>query len=87
MIHFQNIQSGMEGNFEKMTQSYWVNQDIHYDIGSVMQYGGTGFSINGKATITYKGRFKLVFEVFENNLQKNKSQKIKIENKSQTYLH
>jgi len=33
-------------------ETQWVNQDIGYDIGSTMQYGGYGFSKNGKPTIT-----------------------------------
>lgn len=51
-VHFENIQSGMEGNFNKLTTSQWVDQDISYDIASVMQYSGYGFSTNGKPTIT-----------------------------------
>ena len=42
----------MEGNFNKLTTSQWVDQDISYDIASVMQYSGYGFSTNGQPTIT-----------------------------------
>ena len=51
---YDNIKKGMEGNFNALKESQWWNQDINYDIGSVMQYGGYGFSANGKPTITYK---------------------------------
>ena len=54
VIHFGNIRSGMEHNFNAIKESQWWNQDINYDIGSVMQYGGYGFSTNGQPTITYK---------------------------------
>jgi len=49
-ILFQNIRSGMEGNFRKATTS--STQGLDYDYGSVMHYGKTAFSKNGQPTIT-----------------------------------
>jgi hypothetical protein len=52
-IHFDKIEAGFEGNFAMVSESSWVDQNIGYDIASVMQYSGYGFSIDGTPTITY----------------------------------
>ncbi|XP_057311521.1 zinc metalloproteinase nas-14-like [Hydractinia symbiolongicarpus] len=49
IINKENIQKGAVGNFDKVeTQSF----NAPYDYGSVMHYGRTYFSRNGKDTIT-----------------------------------
>ncbi|KAF4523390.1 hypothetical protein B566_EDAN013472 [Ephemera danica] len=50
-IHPENIENGMEFNFE-LVQSATFN--IPYDYDSVMHYSGTAFSKNGLPTITAK---------------------------------
>ncbi|XP_071477908.1 protein SpAN-like [Diadema antillarum] len=51
-VHFENIQSGFEGNFEKYSWNQITTSNVEYDIGSVMHYGSHGFSSNGQPTIT-----------------------------------
>ena len=51
-VHFENIIEGREAQFNKISQPLWIDQNINYDIASVMQYGGYGFSSNGNPTIT-----------------------------------
>ena len=53
VVHDENIAEGKEGNFNKINSDKWVDQDVEYDIGSVLQYSGTAYSTNGKPTITY----------------------------------
>lgn len=53
-IHWENIKSGKEHNFNKHSLD---GIDIgSYDFGSIMHYGSTAFSKNGKPTITSKVR-------------------------------
>ncbi|XP_054756505.2 blastula protease 10-like [Lytechinus pictus] len=51
-VHFENIQSGLEDNFEKYDWNYVTTRNVEYDVGSVMHYGSHGFSSNGQPTIT-----------------------------------
>ncbi|XP_071477907.1 blastula protease 10-like [Diadema antillarum] len=51
-VHFENIRSGFEGNFEKYSWNQITTSNVEYDIGSLMHYGSHGFSSNGQATIT-----------------------------------
>ncbi|XP_067114580.1 astacin-like metalloendopeptidase isoform X1 [Osmerus mordax] len=50
-ILFGNIIGGMEGNFQEKNGN---TQGLPYDINSIMHYGGTFFSVNGKPTIKAK---------------------------------
>ncbi|XP_055836792.1 seminal metalloprotease 1-like [Episyrphus balteatus] len=50
-IAFENIQSGMEHNFNIYNSSVVDDFGIEYDYGSVMHYGPTAFSKNGEKTI------------------------------------
>ncbi|KAM6943547.1 high choriolytic enzyme 1-like [Xenentodon cancila] len=54
----QNIQPGMESNFNKVATN---NLGTLYDFNSVMQYGNTAFSKNGLPTILSKANPNLVF--------------------------
>ncbi|XP_030622973.1 low choriolytic enzyme-like [Chanos chanos] len=47
-IHLENVESGMEHNFDKIAT---LNQNTAYDYGSVMHYHRYAFSKNGLATI------------------------------------
>ncbi|XP_071504135.1 blastula protease 10-like [Diadema antillarum] len=51
-VHFENIERGLEGNFEKYSWSEITTNNVEYDIGSLMHYGSHGFSRNGQPTIT-----------------------------------
>ena len=37
-VHYENIQSGLEYNFEKYSWDEVTTRDVQYDIGSVMHY-------------------------------------------------
>lgn len=53
-IKWDNIQPGLENNFEKYDSNTVSGYDITYDYNSVMHYGPNGFSINGQPTIVAK---------------------------------
>lgn len=53
-ILWQNIEQGMEGNFEKADKSMVTAFGISYDYGSVMHYSSDAFSANGNPTIVPK---------------------------------
>merc|ERR1712038_123224 len=53
-IHTSNIKSGSAFNFNKKSSAYANSYGIPYDYSSVMHYGGTAFSRNGRRTITTK---------------------------------
>ncbi|XP_064646669.1 zinc metalloproteinase nas-13-like [Lineus longissimus] len=55
-IYNQNIVSGMEFNFNKYTTQAIDSMGVPYDYSSVMHYGGTAFSKNGRYTIVAKDR-------------------------------
>ena len=52
VVHYENIHESKIPNFKKLDESEWVNLDIAYDIGSVMQYSGWYYTHNGKPSIT-----------------------------------
>nr|P42674.1 RecName: Full=Blastula protease 10; Flags: Precursor [Paracentrotus lividus]CAA39673.1 blastula protease-10 [Paracentrotus lividus] len=51
-VLYQNIQSGRQHNFAKYTWGRVTSRNVEYDVGSIMHYGGYGFSSNGRPTIT-----------------------------------
>lgn len=51
-IHWDNIQSGMEHNFDSYGPDQITNFGIEYDKQSIMHYGAYAFSHNGQPTIT-----------------------------------
>lgn len=50
-IHWENISSGLESNFEKYTSSEVSHFNTTYDYDSILHYSAYGFSKNGKPTI------------------------------------
>ncbi|XP_063706347.1 hatching enzyme 1.2-like [Culicoides brevitarsis] len=50
-IRFENIQNGLEANFEKASPGLTNNYGVPYDYGSVMHYSASAFSKNGQPTI------------------------------------
>ena len=55
-IHWDNIQSGREHNFQTYAQQGWDGDEFtaDLDLGSIMMYGSYSFSGNGQPTITTK---------------------------------
>merc|ERR1712038_1137309 len=54
-VYLNNVSPGHEHNFDKDTLYYANSFGIPYDYGSVMHYGRTFFSKNGKNTMEPKG--------------------------------
>lgn len=54
----ENIQPGMEGNFDKVQTN---NLDTPYDFNSVMHYSNKAFSKNGNPTIVARSNPNLIF--------------------------
>lgn len=50
-IMWENIEPGMESNFDKFSADVITNFGVEYDYGSIMHYDPYGFSINGLPTI------------------------------------
>lgn len=50
-IEFDNIEKGMEFNFEKYDEDYIDDYDEEYDYGSILHYHAYSFSVNGEKTI------------------------------------
>ncbi|XP_067665339.1 zinc metalloproteinase nas-36-like isoform X2 [Haliotis asinina] len=50
-VKYENVRDGEDFNFLKESWRYLDNLDIPYDIGSVMHYGSTAFSVGSKTTI------------------------------------
>ncbi|KAH7724532.1 NAS-13 protein [Aphelenchoides avenae] len=50
-ILWDNVESGLEDQFDKYSLSIIDNLGTQYDYGSVMHYGATAFSKNGQPTI------------------------------------
>ncbi|XP_046578542.1 zinc metalloproteinase nas-36-like [Haliotis rubra] len=50
-VKYENVRVGEDFNFLKESWRYLDNLDVPYDIGSVMHYGATAFSVGSKATI------------------------------------
>lgn len=50
-IQFDNIRSGLESNFHKISSFYVTTFDVPYDYNSVMHYNAYAFSKNGEQTI------------------------------------
>jgi len=53
-INWDNIQSGKESNFNKVSDKETDAYGVTYDYGSVMHYSAKAFSKNDKATISPK---------------------------------
>jgi len=56
-IHYNNIQRGMEFNFQKYSTSTINSRGVSYDYPSIMHYGAYAFSSNGRPTITTKDSY------------------------------
>uniref|UniRef100_A0A336KAV7 Metalloendopeptidase n=1 Tax=Culicoides sonorensis TaxID=179676 RepID=A0A336KAV7_CULSO len=50
-VRFENIQNGLEANFDKARPGTTNTYGVPYDYGSVMHYSGNAFSKNGQPTI------------------------------------
>lgn len=50
-IEFDNIEKGMEFNFDKYDGDYIDDYDEEYDYGSILHYHAYSFSVNGERTI------------------------------------
>lgn len=50
-IVWENIQEGLEHNFDKYDETVISNFGVPYDYDSVMHYPATAFSVNGEKTI------------------------------------
>lgn len=60
-VYYQNIQSGMEFNFQKFTWRDTQNLSVPYDLNSVMHYGSYAFSkAQGRPTILPKDPNKTI---------------------------
>ncbi|XP_023931349.1 blastula protease 10 isoform X1 [Lingula anatina] len=60
-VKAENIKPGKEGNFEMYSRSKVSDENIPYDLGSIMHYGDTEFATNksiieGKATLVTKDK-------------------------------
>jgi len=53
-IHWENIQSGTEHNFQKYSPSQVNSYGVPYNQRSIMHYFSTAFSTNGRPTISGK---------------------------------
>lgn len=53
-VNWDNIRPGKENNFQKYDEKRITDYGIGYDYESVMHYGATAFSKNGKKTIVPK---------------------------------
>uniref|UniRef100_A0A914EE62 Metalloendopeptidase n=1 Tax=Acrobeloides nanus TaxID=290746 RepID=A0A914EE62_9BILA len=51
IIHWENVETGLQDQFDKYSLSMIDHLGTKYDYGSVMHYAPTAFSKNGKATI------------------------------------
>ncbi|XP_006821240.1 protein SpAN-like [Saccoglossus kowalevskii] len=51
-IHFENIETGAEHNFQKYSSLAGDSYNVTYDVGSIMHYGDKYFSKNNLTTIT-----------------------------------
>uniref|UniRef100_A0AC34Q945 Metalloendopeptidase n=1 Tax=Panagrolaimus sp. JU765 TaxID=591449 RepID=A0AC34Q945_9BILA len=55
-INWNNVEAGLQDQFDKYSLSMIDHLDTTYDYGSVMHYASTAFSKNGKPTIEPKKR-------------------------------
>lgn len=55
-IHWENIDGGMSGNFDRLGTDQWSTFGVPYNQRSIMHYGSHDFSNNGQPTITAKVR-------------------------------
>lgn len=72
-INVQNIQPGLQSQFEKYPESYINTRNVQYDFPSVMHYGVTAFSRDGSSpTISaqpaYKDREEEIGRVYQKEL-------------------
>ncbi|MFN3405607.1 MAG: M12 family metallopeptidase [Cytophagaceae bacterium] len=51
IIHYENIEPGKEHNFNRVSSTSFFDHG-NFDFGSIMMYGPTSFSVNGRPTIT-----------------------------------
>jgi len=51
-VNYENIDSNMANNFNKLSIATWHNANSPYDINSILQYNSRVFSTNGKDTMT-----------------------------------
>ncbi len=72
-IHFENVERGRENNFDKVGNGF-SNFGVGYNTRSIMHYGNTAFSSNGRPTITAKVKYLniQILYIFKNDISKNK---------------
>lgn len=75
-IHWENIRSGTEENFEKYNNTLVTDFDTTYDYYSILHYSAYGFSTNGNATIVPKVSLNSLQKTF--NLEFNEIFLLKI---------
>lgn len=51
-VNWENVRANSIDNFEIRPRSQASHFNVPYDVGSVMHYGPTAFSANGRATMT-----------------------------------
>jgi Astacin (Peptidase family M12A) len=63
-ILWENIQPGLEHNFDKVSDDYATDFGLPYDYQSIMHYPPWAFSINDQPTIVALVRLNINWEVF-----------------------
>jgi len=67
IIYYQNIMSGQEHNFRKMGYNEVDLINENYDLTSVMQYGETAFSKDGRSKTIVAKNGQHIYDAYEKN--------------------